>query len=241
MELFGEIMRIRKKPWAEPELAACDFYIKNPVEIRGKWNEVFEKSQPLHLELGCGKGSFVAQAALAEPGVNFIAVDIKSDMLGVGRRNIVKLYQQAGKKPEDVKNIALVAWNVEQIEKIISPEDKIERIYINFCNPWPRGKHKKRRLTFPLKLMKYREFLTENGEIRFKTDDDELFEESLEYFQQCGFKIVYITRDLHSSDFSDIYGENFMTEHERMFSEEGIKIKYCTAVKDTFEPAVETK
>ena len=177
-------MRIRKKPWAEPELAACDFYIKNPAETRGNWSKVFEKQQPLHLELGCGKGSFVAQAALAYPDVNFIAVDIKSDMLGVGRRNIVKFFQEAGKTVDDVKNIALVAWNVEQIEKIISPEDKIERIYINFCNPWPRGKHKKRRLTFPLKLMKYREFLEDGGEIRFKTDDDELFEESLEYFKE---------------------------------------------------------
>lgn len=225
-------MRIRKKPWAEPELAACDFYIKNPAETRGNWSKVFEKQQPLHLELGCGKGSFVARAALAYPHVNFIAVDIKSDMLGVGRRNIVKFFQEAGKTVDDVKNIALVAWNVEQIEKIISPEDKIERIYINFCNPWPRGKHKKRRLTFPLKLMKYREFLEEGGEIRFKTDDDELFEESLEYFEECGFRIDYITRDLHNSDFSKIYGENFMTEHERMFSQEGIRIKYCTAVKD---------
>lgn len=224
-------MRIRKKPWAEPELAACNFYVKNPEEKRGSWNSAFEKKQPLHLELGCGKGSFVAQAALANPDINFIAVDIKSDMLGVGRRNIVKLFSQAGKTVDEVKNIALAAWNVEQIEKIIAPEDSIERIYINFCNPWPRGKHKKRRLTYPLKLMKYREFLVDNGEIRFKTDDDELFEESLEYFQQCGFKIVYITRDLHSSDFSAVYGENFMTEHERMFSQEGIKIKYCTALK----------
>lgn len=225
-------MRIRKKPWAEPELAACNFYIKNPQETRGHWSSVFEKQQPVQLELGCGKGSFVAQAALANPSTNFIAVDIKSDMLGVGRRNIVKLFEQAGKTADDIKNIALVAWNIEQIEKIISPEDKIQRIYINFCNPWPRGKHKKRRLTYPLKLMKYRDFLVDKGEIRFKTDDDQLFEESLEYFSQCGFKLTYITRDLHNSDFSDIYGENFMTEHERMFSQEGIKIKYCTAVKD---------
>lgn len=224
-------MRIRKKPWAEPELAACDFYIKNPQEKRGDWSEAFEKPQPLHLELGCGKGSFVAQAALDNPQINFIAVDIKSDMLGVGRRNIVRLFEEAGKSAEEIKNIALVAWNVEQIEKIIAPEDSIERIYINFCNPWPRGKHKKRRLTYPLKLMKYRDFLADKGEIRFKTDDDELFEESLEYFKQCGFDIVYITRDLHNSGFSDIYGKNFMTEHERMFSQEGIKIKYCTAVK----------
>ena len=101
----------------------------------------------------------------------------------------------------------------------------MDRIYINFCNPWPRGKHKKRRLTFPKKLSVYKTFLTEQGEIWFKTDDDELFEESIEYFNETGYEIKYITRDLHESGFE----ENTVTEHEQMFSEMGIKIKFLIA------------
>lgn len=215
-------MRIRKKPWAEPELAVCPFFIKEPENNRGNWKNQFPKQQPLYLEVGCGKGGFIGQTALNKPNINFIAVDIKSDMLGVGRRNIVKLFEEA-QKP--VENILLTAYNVEQIDKILSKEDTVERIYINFCNPWPRGKHKKRRLTFPRKLNMYREFLADNGEIHFKTDNDELFFESLEYFEECGFEITYKTLDLHKSGYDD----NVETEHERMFSAEGIKIKFCIA------------
>ncbi len=217
-------MRIRKKPWAEPELAVCPFFVKEPENNRGNWKNQFTKQQPVYLEVGCGKGGFVGQTALNKPDINFIAVDIKSDMLGVGRRNIVKLFEEA-QKP--VENILLTAYNVDQIDKIISENDAIERIYINFCNPWPREKHKKRRLTFPRKLKMYREFLVDNGEIHFKTDNDELFFESLEYFEECGFDIIYKTLDLHTSGYED----NVETEHERMFSAEGIKIKFCIAKK----------
>lgn len=217
-------MRIRKKPWAEPELAVCPFFVKEPENNRGNWKNQFTKVQPLYLEVGCGKGGFVGQTALNKPDINFLAVDIKSDMLGVGRRNIVKLFDEA-QKP--VENILLTAYNVDQIDKIISNEDTIERIYINFCNPWPREKHKKRRLTFPRKLKMYRELLVDNGEIHFKTDNDELFFESLEYFKECNFEIIYQTLDLHQSGYED----NVETEHEKMFSAEGIKIKFCIAKK----------
>lgn len=213
-------MRIRKKPWAEPELAVCPFFVKEPETFRGEWKAHFKKEQPIYLEVGCGKGGFVGQTALNKPEINFIAVDIKNDMLGVARRNIVKLFDAEEKQ---IDNILMTAYNVEQINKILSPDDKIERIYINFCNPWPRAKHKKRRLTYPNKLKMYSEFLTENGEIHFKTDDDELFFESLEYFKENGYEIVYKTLDLHQSGYED----NVETEHEKMFSQEGIKIKFC--------------
>lgn len=214
-------MRMRRKPWARPELAACDFFIDIPKENKGKWAEAFKEKKPIHLELGCGKGSFIGQIAYDNPEINYIGVDIKSDMLGVGRRNIVKIF---GEKPVD--NILLTAHNVELIEDIFSPEDVIERIYINFCNPWGREKHKKRRLTHTRQLNHYKTFLKKGGEIRFKTDDDGLFEESLEYFAESGFEVVYITRDLHNSDVE----YNVETEHEKMFSDEGIPIKYCIAV-----------
>lgn len=217
-------MRIRKKPWAEPELSVCPFFIKEPEALKGNWKSRFLKEQPVYLEVGCGKGGFVGQTALNKPDINFIAIDIKSDMLGVARRNIVKLFENSNRV---IDNILMTAYNVEQIDKILSSDDKIERIYINFCNPWPRAKHKKRRLTYPKKLNMYREFLVDGGEIHFKTDDDELFFESLEYFNSCGFEITYKTLDLHKSD----YRENVETEHEKMFSAEGIKIKFCIAKK----------
>lgn len=215
-------MRIRKKKWAQPELDACSFYIKNPQEYKGKWASFFVKNQPIELEVGCGKGTFVAEKAFRNPDVNFIAMDIKSDMLGVGRRNIVKRFEGSSR---EIDNIALVAFNVDQIFKVISEDDKIDRIYINFCNPWPRGKHNKRRLTHPTKLELYKNFLKKGGEIHFKTDNDELFEDSLEYFKESGFELLKVVRDLHNSDVEG----NIVTEHEKMFSDEGILIKYLIA------------
>ena len=220
-------MRIRKKKWAEPELSVCDFFVKKPEEHAGKWRQAFQKEQPLYLEIGCGKGGFAGQFALRYPERNIIALDIKIDMLGVGRRTIVKLFDEAGR--EEVDNLLLVNYNVEQLDKIILPEDEIEGLFINFCNPWPRAKHKKRRLTYYKKLEMYKSFLKPGAEIRFKTDDDELFEESLEYFAQTGYEITYLTRDLHQSGFE----ENIETEHERMFTEEGKTIKFLIAVQKT--------
>ena len=218
-------MRIRKKKWAEPELSVCNFYVKNPEENAGKWMQAFKKEQPLYLEIGCGKGGFAGQLALKNPDKNIIALDIKVDMLGVGRRTIVKLFEDAGKTQDDITNLLLVKYNVEMLDKIITADDKIDRLFINFCNPWPRAKHKKRRLTYYKKLEMYKTFLKPDSEIRFKTDDDELFDESLEYFEQSGYEILYLTRDLHASDVTD----NIETEHEKMFSEEGITIKSLIA------------
>ncbi|MCQ2513888.1 MAG: tRNA (guanosine(46)-N7)-methyltransferase TrmB [Ruminococcus sp.] len=218
-------MRIRKKKWAEPELAVCDFFVKNPDDFAGKWKSAFKKEQPIYLEIGCGKCGFAGQLALQNPDKNIIALDIKIDMLGVGRRNIVEIYEGVGKTQNDVDNLLLVNYNVEKLDKVITAEDKIDRLYINFCNPWPRPKHKKRRLTYYKKLEMYKTFLRPESEIRFKTDDSDLFEESLQYFEQSGYEILYITRDLHNSDVQD----NIQTEHEKMFSAEGIKIKYCVA------------
>lgn len=218
-------MRIRKKKWAEPELAICDFFVKNPEENAGRWKFAFEKEQPLYLEIGCGKCGFAGQLALNNLDKNIIAADIKIDMLGVGRRNVVRLFEQAGKTQEEIKNLLLVNYNVEKLDSIITKDDVIDRMYINFCNPWPRPKHKKRRLTYYKKLEMYKTFLKKDGEIRFKTDDDGLFNDSLKYFEQSGYEILYITRDLHASGITD----NIETEHEKMFSQEGIKIKYCIA------------
>lgn len=215
-------MRIRRKPWARPELTESPFCIDHPEEYIGRWQEAFAKEQPLHLELGCGKGGFIAQKAVSNPNINFLAVDIKSDILGLTKRNIEKSYAQAGK---EVDNVRIFAYDIERILQVLNAQDEVDRIYINFCNPWPKKKHKKKRLTYPRQLFFYQEFLKNGGEIWFKTDDDELFEESLEYFQMCGFTQEYITYDLAQSGFS----ENIQTEHEKMFMEQGIKIKFLIA------------
>ena len=216
-------MRMRRKPWARPELAVCPFFIQNPSEYIGKWNTIFEdNSKPIYMELGCGKGGFISQIAPAHPEINFLALDIKSEMLALANRKLQAEYEALGKP---IDNVKIMAQNIEQIHTSFGENDSIDRIYINFCNPWPKKKHKKRRLTYPRQLEQYKVFLKKNAEIRFKTDDDELFEESLEYFKDCGFEITYLTRDLHNSDFT----ENYVTEHENMFSEMGINIKFLIA------------
>ena len=215
-------MRIRKKKWAEPELNACPYYVAEPESFRGRWKEFFGNDRPIELEVGCGKCTFIAEKALRNPGVNYIAVDIKNDMLGVGRRNIERLFADIGSP----KNIALVRYNVDLLDRVIAPCDGVRNLYINFCNPWPRLKHNKRRLTYPKKLAMYQDFLAEGAVIYFKTDDDGLFEDSLGYFNEARYTVRYLTRDLHNSDITD----NIVTEHEKMFSDEGIKIKYLEAI-----------
>ncbi len=219
-------MRMRNKPWARPELEACPYFIKDPRALRGHWREQFSSDAPFHVELGCGKGGFAAAAALSEPQVHFLAMDLEYKMLGVARRKIARAFEEAGREPD---NLLLTACNIEQIETMLSPEDRVDRLYINFCNPWPRKKHQKHRLTHPRQLVQYRTFLREGGEIRFKTDDDGLFEDSIGYFEECGFAVTYLTRDLHASGFAP----NIVTEHEQMFSDEGIPIKFLIAQKPT--------
>ncbi len=214
-------MRIRHKPWAKPELEACPFYIPNPQEHKGEWCSVFsEPEKPLYVELGCGKGGFISQTAPAHPEINFVAMDIKNEMLVLAKRKLEESYQKENKSPD---NVRIAIQNIERLDTAWDENDRADRIYINFCNPWPKKKHKKRRLTHTRQLLNYKKFL--KGEIWFKTDDDELFEESFEYFKEAGFVIKFRTYDLHSE--SGI--ENFVTEHEKMFTDEGKKIKFLIA------------
>ncbi len=210
-------MRIRRKKWAKSELENAKFYIDNPEIYINTWNEKFKNKNPLHIELGCGKGLFIANLARKHQNINYIAIDMIEAMLGLSKRNIEKCYDGM-----NYDNIFLIRANVERIFDVFGEKDKVERIYINFCNPWPKEKHKKRRLTHPRQLENYKKILNNNGEIYFKTDDDELFNDSIEYFKQTGFDIVSTTNDLHSNM---IFEENIITEHEKMFLEQGIKIK----------------
>ena len=215
-------MRMRRKPWARPELEACDFFIQKPSEYKGKWREYFKNENPIYLELGCGKGTFMAVHGSENPNINYIAIDIKDEVLVLAKRNIEKAYDEKNHK---LNNVALMSQEIALIDDMLSENDKVDRIYINFCNPWPKDRHKKRRLTHTRQLTKYKNFLKKGGEIWFKTDDDELFEESLEYFKESNLEIKYITYDLHNSGFEG----NVVTEHEEMFTKQGIKTKFLIA------------
>ena len=219
-------VRIRYKPWARPELEASKFYIDNPEDYKGKWKQTFKNSgNPLHIELGCGKGGFISQISVNNVDINYVAIDLVDAMLGLAKRKVEEEFKNAQK---EVENLFLTRYDIERIMNVFDKEDKIERIYINFCNPWPRGKHKKKRLTHTRQLEKYKEFLVDNGEIYFKTDDDALFTESLTYFKETGFEIEKCTYDLANEP---NFWNNVETEHERMFKEEGIKIKALIAKK----------
>ena len=219
-------MRIRRKPWARPELEACPFYVAQPGENRGRWRQQFARPDaPLHLELGCGKGGFISQLAPQHPEINYLAIDIKSEMLGLCKRKAEAAYAAAGRP---VDNLYIFAQNIELLPQVLAPEDRVERIYINFCNPWPKAKHQKRRLTHPRQLQNYRALLAPGGEIWFKTDDDLLFADTMVYFDEGGWRVLYATTDLHAQQLPD----NIVTEHEQMFVEMGKTIKFCKAALD---------
>ena len=217
-------MRIRYKPWARKELEQSKFYIDNPEEIKGNWKNQFEnKGNPIYLELGCGKGQFISEMAVQNQNINYITIDLVDAMLGLAKRNVEQTYLINNR---EIDNVILTRFDIQRIDMILSKQDNIKRIYINFCNPWPKGKHRKKRLTHTRQLEKYKEFLSDDGEIYFKTDDDDLFQGSLGYFEESGFKILKKTYDLHNEP---IWENNIETEHEKMFSEQGIKIKALIA------------
>lgn len=211
-------MRIRNKPWAKEELLASDFYVQKPEDYKGRWKEFFNnENEHIYLELGCGKGFFVKKATKQNQNINYIAIDLIDAILGMANRNIIEEFEN-----KEVLNLALTRYDVEEINNILDQSDNIERIYINFCKPWPKPRHKKRRLTHTRQLEKYKQFLAPKGEIHFKTDDDELFRESLEYFKEAGFEVVKTTENLNEEP---KFWENIETEHEIKFKNEGIKIK----------------
>ena len=235
-------MRIRFKPWAREELETSPFYIDNPQDYKNRWKTLFENQNPIYVELGCGKGNFIAKLSKKNQNINYIAIDLVDAMLGLAKRNIEIEYEirktvekenveNEIEKQKQVKNVKLTRYDISLISDIFGKEDKIQRIYINFCNPWPRGKHHKKRLTHERQLSQYKDILDNNGEIFFKTDDDYLFSDSLEYFKNSGYEIKKVTYDLKNE--KDFWNgeENIETEHEKMFEQEGIKIKALISAK----------
>lgn len=208
-------MRLRKKWWARPELEESNLFIPKASENKGKWNEVFGNSNPIYLELGCGRGGFLVQHAMNNPNINYVAVDLKDEVLIYGLHKL---------QENNVENARLTAMNIDFIEDVFE-KDEVSKIYINFCNPWPKDRHNKRRLTHTRFLSKYKNFLKPGSEVWFKTDDTDLFNASQEYFKESGFEIEFITYDLHKSDFEG----NVMTEYETKFTSLGMKTMCLTA------------
>ena len=224
-------MRMRFKPYARPELLASPLHAHTPLENRGRWHEVFARpEQPMHLELGCGKGGYLSVLASSHPEINYLGIDITDKVLILAKRKIEAAYA-AKDLPAD--KVQIMSLDIERIHNAFSEKDTVQRIYINFCNPWNRkAAHKKHRLTYTRQLLLYREFLVDGGEVYFKTDDDALFNDSLEYFPEAGYEIVWKTFNLHENE----PDWNIRTEHEQMFTEQGIPTKALIAVK---RPATE--
>lgn len=215
-----KILRIRKKKWARPELAACPFYVHEPKTAAGTWGERFKKQQPIHLDLGCGKCTFLAKLAHREKDVNFIGIDISEDILGVARRNIEAEFGE-----EPVENVNLLSYNIEKLDTLFAPDEKAARIYVNFCNPWQKAGDHKRRLTHTRQLNTYKKVLAPGGELWFKTNNTDLYLATQRYLAEASFEILCKTDDLHSEDAPG----NIQSEHEVMFTAEGIKTKAIIA------------
>lgn len=179
----------------------------------GKWQEKFRKQQPIHLEIGAGRGDFLVEMARLNQNINYIAMDREANA-----------FVEAGEKIKEAElpNIIGILGDADHLLDIFG-EGEISKIYINFCNPWPKNRHKKRRLTHPIFLEVYKKILKENGEIEFKTDNDELFEDSIDYFEKEGFEIEVIDRDKDANE------DEAISYYESKWREQGIKIKFLKA------------
>lgn len=199
---------MRKKKNGAARLESCGrLLIKKTEEFRGRWKEEFGNNRPLHVEIGCGKGGFITELAKQNPDVNYVAVEKLIDVLVLAAEKV---------KREGLPNVRFILGDAVILDSIFA-EGEIERLYINFCDPWHKKRHEKRRLTHHSFLELYKRLLCRDGWIFFKTDNKNLFEYSLNSFCENGFLLKNITLDLHNSDIEG----NIMTEYEKLFSENG--------------------
>ena len=221
-------MRMRRMKNLESRMAACtDLRITNPADFKGKWRSLKEDCTALWVEVGCGKGKFTAETAEANPDVLLIAVERCREAMVVAMEKA----QAMG-----LKNVYYIDMDVANIEEIFAGFE-IDRLFINFPDPWPRQKNAKRRLTHRGFLDKYCRVIKEGGEIHYKTDNAPLFEFSVEEFQACGLQINNLTRDLHANGIVGI-----MTGYEEKFHGLGTPINRCEVVCKPFVlPAEEKK
>lgn len=202
-----------------------DLVILDPREYKGRWSELFGNDRPIHIELGMGKGQFISGMSVKHEDVNFIGMDMYDELIRRASEKVRAVWQERGlEKPSSVK---LALGNIEFIEEFFAPGE-IERIYLNFSDPWPKKKHARRRLTHPRFLDKYKAILNERGEIHFKTDSRELFQFSLNSFAALGLQMSRISLDLHPGGI--INEEHVMTEYETKFVNQGVNIHRCEVI-----------
>ena len=214
-------MRLRKKPHTEEKLQNfADFVTLEKIgeECQGKWRSFFDEdlTRELHVELGTGKGDFICKMAEINPEINFIGLEVEAAVVLTAARKI---------NEKNLSNVKMIVFDINHIEEIFT-EHEIDRLYINFCDPWPKKKHAKRRLTYITFLQKYKKILKPNGEIHFKTDNRGLFDFSLEQFQLANFNVSNVSYDLHANE----PPENVRTEYENKFSAAGVPINRCVVI-----------
>lgn len=193
--------------------AGRQFLIEDAKENRGKWRQLFGNDGRLYLELGCGKGKFITSRAMADPEASFIGIEGLDAVIVRGLEKAVE---------NEVANVRYVMEYVKDIREFFE-DGELDGIYLNFSDPWPKARHAKRRLTYGDTLLKYKQVLKEDGFIAFKTDNEGLFEFTLEEIERLGFEIKEMSRDLHNSDLA---AKEFTTEYEEKFHGLGKNINY---------------
>lgn len=209
-------MRMRKKKNADKRFDRClDFALEPKETLKDEFYNVFKSDEKLYIEIGSGKGGFITQSALKNPDIQYISVERVKDCILMGMEKAAAL---------ELENIKFICADAEVLTSVL-PLNCADIIYINFCDPWPKASHAKRRLTHRRMIAHYLPLLKEGGEIHFKTDNDGLFDFSVEELNDIGFELKNVTYDLHSTD-----TPNIMTEYEKRFSDMGVKIKRLEAV-----------
>lgn len=214
-------MRMRKKKHGAERIDACsELLLQNTVINSKNMMEVFKTDtvRPIRLEIGCGKGAFVCAMAEKNPDVNFIALERVADVAMLAMEKC---------KAAELTNVRFIIGDVSKLWDIIE-SDSIDRIYLNFSDPWPKAGHAKRRLTHRNFLSQYRRILKPDGAIFFKTDNRGLFDFSVDEMRETGWKLENLTYDLHNSQYAQ---DNVMTEYEKNFSEKGFSINRVEAWK----------
>jgi tRNA (guanine-N7-)-methyltransferase len=210
---------MRKKPNLPQRIEKCgELYINDPEAYRGQWLQKIPGFQKLQLEIGCGRGRFTVETANALPETLLVAVERVPEAMIIGLERACR---------EEVKNVRFIETDAANLDKLFAPGE-LDAVYINFCDPWPGNRHVKRRLTHGNFLSIYRTLLRPGGEIRFKTDNDDLFEFSLDSFELNGFELEDVTRHLHENGPNGI-----MTDYEQKFHEQGVSINRCVAKMKT--------
>lgn len=212
----GDIMRMRNVKNKQEIMDKSNYLITNPKDYCGKWKELFNNDNPIHVEIGTGKGNFIINKALNNPNINFVGIEKFDSVLA---RALEKI-------PDDVCNLKIVRANALEIDSIFNHE--IDTIYLNFSDPWPKKRWHKRRLTSSIFLDKYDNIFKDSPRIIQKTDNKDLFEYSIISLSNHGYTIIDISLDLHNSHILD----NIMTEYEEKFSSKGNPIYYLEAIKN---------